>query len=99
MLSFGQPAELPPALLPQVAGYRLPAYVSATSSSKFPRLDRTAFSIGDLSSGSDDKAYWFSKDYRARLEAIEPSRQAVYGHDPASTRLQRLLEVAHLARG
>ncbi len=66
--------------------------------SKLPRLDRTAFSVSDLSSESDEKAYWLSKDCRERLEAVELSRQAVYGYDPSSSRLQRLLEIAQLAR-
>lgn len=83
----------------QTADWIIPAYNAPMPPSEFPRLDRTRFSAADLSSGTDDRAYWLSKDYRARLEAVELSRQAVYGYDPASTRLQRVLEIAQLARG
>jgi hypothetical protein len=33
-----------------------------------------------------------------RLQAVELMRQIVYGYDPSTTRLQRVLEVAQLKR-
>lgn len=61
-----------------------------------PRLDRNAFSVGNLSELSDEKSYWMSKTPSQRLEAMELMRQIHYGYDPATTRLQRFFEVAEL---
>jgi hypothetical protein len=74
------------------------AYDGLMPSPGFPRLDRTALWVGDLSSQSDEKAYALSKDHRARLQAVELSRQAVYGYDPCASRIRRLLEIAQLTR-
>jgi hypothetical protein len=57
------------------------------------KLDRTAFSISSLEEPSDENAYWLSKTPLERLEALEIMRQIVYGYDPSTTRLQRILEV------
>ena len=43
-----------------------------------------------------DKAYWREKSPRERMEALELLRQIIYGYDPATTRLQRVFEVAEL---
>lgn len=59
-----------------------------------PRLDRNAFSvIGLQEQDEDERKYWRSKTPHERLEAIEMTRQMLYGYDPAATRLQRVLEV------
>lgn len=59
------------------------------------RVDRRAFSIVSLDEQEDDeKRYWRSKTPHERLEAIELTRQLLYGYDPATTRLQRVFEVA-----
>jgi hypothetical protein len=60
------------------------------------RMDKTVFSVGSLSDESDEKAYWLSKSPYERLQAVELIRQVIYGYDPASARLQRVLEVAEL---
>ena len=60
------------------------------------RLDRSAFSVGSLSDEPDEKAYWQSKTPLERLEALELMRQIIYGYNPATTRLQRILEIAEL---
>jgi len=57
------------------------------------KIDETAFSVGSLSDASDEKAYWLSKTPHERLEAIEFMRQILYGYDPSSTRLQRVLTI------
>jgi hypothetical protein len=61
-------------------------------------LDRSAFSIGSLSDGDEkvEMLYWKNKTAIERLETIEQIRQILYGYDPSSTRLQRILEVAEL---
>ncbi|MBM4082401.1 MAG: hypothetical protein FJ278_22035 [Planctomycetes bacterium] len=61
------------------------------------RIDKTAFSVASLSDESDERRYWLSKTPHERLEALELMRQAIYGYDPSSARLQRVLEVAQLA--
>jgi hypothetical protein len=61
------------------------------------RLNRSAFRVDSLSDASDEKAYWRSKTPLERLYALESMRQIIYGYDPATTRLQRVLEVAELA--
>ena len=38
---------------------------------EFPKLDRTAFSVGLVFDESDDKTYWLSKTPSERLEAVE----------------------------
>jgi len=58
------------------------------------RMDKTAFSVGPLLAESDEREYWLSRTPQERLEALETMRQIVYGYDPSTARLQRLLEVA-----
>ena len=62
------------------------------------RVDRSAFRVDSLSDESGDKVYWLSKTPLERLQALEFMRQIHYGYDPATTRLQRVLEVAEPAR-
>jgi predicted Fe-S protein YdhL (DUF1289 family) len=63
---------------------------------ELPSLDRSAFRVDSLSDESDERAYWKSKTPEERLEALEQLRQMIYGYDPATTRLQRVLEIAEL---
>ena len=60
------------------------------------RLDRSAFNTASLDDESDEREYWRAKSPAERMEALELMRQIVYGYDPATTRLQRVLEVAEL---
>ena len=60
------------------------------------RLDKTVFSVASLTDESDEKAYWLSRSHQERLQAIELMRQNIYGYDPASTRLQRVLTITEL---
>ena len=61
-------------------------------------LDRNAFSVVSLDEQDDDeKRYWRSKTPHQRLEAVELTRQLLYGYDPATCRLQRVFEVAQRA--
>ena len=61
-------------------------------------MDKTALSVASLFDESDEKVYWRSKTPKERLEALETMRQIIYGYDPSTSRLQRLLEVAELQR-
>lgn len=62
------------------------------------KIDREAFSIGSALEPSDEKAYWLSKTPHERMQAAELMRQIVYGYDPSTTRLQRVLEIAQRSR-
>ncbi len=63
------------------------------------RIDRTAFDVVSLDGQDDDLAYGLARSVDERLEAIEVQRQVIYGYDPATDRLRRVLEVAPLERG
>ena len=62
-------------------------------------LDRSAFSIGSLDDDREEVEYWRARTPEERMEALELMRQIIYGYDPATTRLQRVFEVAELERG
>ena len=58
------------------------------------QIDRNAFSITTLQDqDKEEKMYWKDKTPHERLEAIEMTRQIIYGYDPATARLQRVFEV------
>jgi hypothetical protein len=48
---------------------------------------------------ADERAFWHSKTPLERLEALEILRQTLYGYDPATARVQRVLRVLELERG
>jgi hypothetical protein len=60
---------------------------------EFPKLKRNAFMAASVFDESDEKSYWLSKTPYERLEAVELMRRILYGYDPSTTRLQRVLEV------
>jgi hypothetical protein len=65
------------------------------------RLDRSVFEIDSLGSHSlnnrdSDRNYWRAKTPAERMEALELMRQIIYGYDPATTRLQRVLAITKL---
>ena len=60
----------------------------------FPKVDKSYFKITGLTDKSDETAFWQSKRPQERLEAIEIIRQIIYGYNPSTTRLQRVLEIA-----
>ena len=63
------------------------------------RFDRTAFSAcSSFEEATEaDNRYWWAQSPEKRLRALEYMRQVAYGYDPATTRLQRVLEVAEQA--
>jgi hypothetical protein len=62
-------------------------------------VDRSAFVVSSLTDEPEEKAYWLSRSPYERLRAIEWMRQIVYGYDPVTVRLQRVLEVTELISG
>ena len=62
------------------------------------RLDKTALVVTSLSDETEEKEYWGRQTPEERLRAVESMRQIVYGYDPSTSRLQRVLTVAQLAR-
>jgi len=65
----------------------------------FPKLQRTAFTVSSAFDQSDEKSYWLSKTPYERLEAVELMRRIIYGYDPSTTRLQRILEITQRTSG
>jgi hypothetical protein len=61
-------------------------------------MNKTVLSITPLSEESDEKAYWLSKTPKERLAAVEMLRQIIYGYDPLTTRLQRVLTTVELSQ-
>jgi len=58
------------------------------------RVDRSALSIVSIEEQDRlDREYWRGKTPRERWEALETIRQILYGYDPATARLQRVLEI------
>ncbi len=57
------------------------------------RMDKTAFSVVSLYAESDEKEFWRTQSPTARLETLELMRQVMYGYDPISDRIERVLEV------
>lgn len=58
-------------------------------------VDRSAFSVVSLEQqDNEERLYWRAKTPYERLLAVETTRQVLYGYDPASVRLQRVLEIA-----
>lgn len=59
------------------------------------RMDRTVMSTVSLDAQSDDWDYWQTQSVKARLAALELTRQICNGYDPDTTRFHRILEVVH----
>jgi hypothetical protein len=66
------------------------------TSKSFQKIDKSVFSVDNLSNQGIEKSYWLSLTPQQRLEALEFLRQQNYNYDPAASRLQRILEVTKL---
>ena len=59
------------------------------------RIDREAFSVIAVEDHDEDEIrFWRDKTPDERLQAVELTRQILYGRDAATGRLQRVLEIA-----
>src|ERR1017187_5543187 len=81
---------------PKPKGYN--RSIMTTPNEPYP-LDRKHLSVVTLREEGDEKAFWMSATPEQRLEAIETNREIVYGYDPSTERLQRVLEITQLQRG
>ncbi len=61
------------------------------------KIDKMAFSVSSLHE-SDEKSYWLAQQPNERLKALEIMRQIVYGYDPLTTRLQRVLTITQFPK-
>ena len=61
------------------------------------KVDKTSMVISSLDEPTDDIVYWSTKTPIERMAAIELMRQIIYGYDPTSTRLQRVLTITQRA--
>ena len=57
------------------------------------KLEKRAFTVVPLHDEEADKAYWLSQSPQERIVQMEILRQINYG-DRATTRLQRILDIA-----
>jgi hypothetical protein len=59
------------------------------------RVNRQAFVVTTFGEAEEaDRQYWRFRTPDERLEALELSRQIVYGYDPTARGLSRVFEVA-----
>jgi hypothetical protein len=65
----------------------------------FARVDRQTLVVTTIDDEADDRAFWLTRTPTERAQAVEFLRQMNYGYDPATTRLQRVLEVVELPWG
>lgn len=58
-------------------------------------IDKRSFSIASFSEQEqEEKTYWLTRTHNERLKALEITRQMIYGYNPDTTRLCRVLTVA-----
>jgi hypothetical protein len=62
------------------------------------RMNKTHFSVAALSDESDEKQFWKSASPEERIRALEFLREIMYGYDPTTARLQRVLEITQLGK-
>lgn len=60
-------------------------------------MDRSSFSVCDIGDEESDLTYWLGRPPEERLAAIEFMRQMMYGYDPTTARMERVLEIDDLA--
>lgn len=62
------------------------------------RLDKSALTVTSLSDELEEKEYWSRKSPKERWQAMEQTRQIIYGYDPFTSRLQRVLTITELSQ-
>ena len=59
------------------------------------RIDRKYFKITSLHKEEDD-IFWKHKTHQERIAGLEELRRIIFGYDPSTERLQRILTIAPL---
>ncbi|MBI5762681.1 MAG: hypothetical protein HZA51_04065 [Planctomycetes bacterium] len=59
-------------------------------------VNRTVFQLDSLDKTENSVEYWRQRTPDERFEAIETLRQIMYGYDPTTERLQRVIEYSIL---
>ena len=59
--------------------------------SDFYHIDKTVISKSSFDDKNDEKTFWLSKSPQDRISALEFGRQTLYGYNPVTVRLQRVL--------
>lgn len=57
-------------------------------------MDKSFFQITSIRQKEDD--FWKDRSYSERIEALEELRRIIFGYDPITERLQRILAVTEL---
>jgi hypothetical protein len=60
-------------------------------------MNKKLFQITSIREGND-RGYWKQKSYEERLEALELLRRIIFGYDPSTTRLQRIITITQLKK-
>jgi len=63
------------------------------------KVNRRVFEVTSLFEQTDEKRFWLTRTPAERLQAVERMRQVLYGYDPSTARLQRVLEIAQRSSG
>lgn len=58
-------------------------------------MNKNIFQVTSVRDGNDHD-YWKQKSYSERLNALEQLRRIVFGYDPATARLQRIITITQL---
>jgi len=59
-------------------------------------FDKHAVEICSLGEEGNDLEFWLSRTPEERIAAVEHLRRMMYGYDPATTRMERILEIDDL---
>ncbi len=59
-------------------------------------VNRAVITERSLFAEGDDREFWHSQTPGQRMEAAELMRQMIYGYNPATERLQRVLRIVEL---
>jgi hypothetical protein len=59
-------------------------------------FEKTPITVSDLTDQGTDLEFWLSRTPEERLSAVEFMRQMMYDYNPATDRMERILEVDDL---
>ena len=64
----------------------------------FPETDWPVRLLTQEEAEAEDRTYWHSKTPAQRMAAAEQLRQAAFGYDPATARIQAIAQIINLQR-